>query len=97
MDSVDPIRLPDQCDIRTAHENHAAFLAAFRERDEIEIDAAMAEQVDLTFVHLLASAVKTAKASHKRIRLVAVSEQLRGALARAGLRLSASDDQITWA
>ena len=73
------------------------LLDAFRTRDEIEIDAAKVEHVDVAFLQLLVSATKTANASNKRLRLIAISEPVRGAMARAGLRLSSSDDQITWA
>jgi len=96
MDGDGPIALRGQCDIRTVRENHAALLAAFRSREEIEIDAAGAEQVDVTVVQLLASATLTAAASNKRLRLVAASEPLRRALERAGLGYSQSDGQITW-
>ena len=57
----------------------------------------LARQLDITVIQLLASAAKTAKASRKRLRLIAVSEPLRDALARAGLPLASSDDHITWA
>jgi anti-anti-sigma regulatory factor len=97
MGSGDPIRLQSHCGIQTTQEHLAAILSAFRARDEIEIDAAWVEHVDLTFIQLLVSAVKTAKASKKRMRLIAISEPLRAALARAGLRLSSANDQITWA
>jgi anti-anti-sigma regulatory factor len=88
--------LQSDCNIRTAREHHRALVDAFQTGDEIEIDAGRVERVDLTFIQLLASAMKTAKASQKRCRLVSVSEPLRGALARAGVRLSPSDDQIMW-
>ena len=45
-----------------------------RARDDIEIDAAGVEHVDLTLIQLLVSATKTAKTSQKRMRLIAVSE-----------------------
>ncbi len=73
------------------------LLSAFRERDEIEIDAAKVEHVDVAFLQLLVSATKTAAAQQKRMRLIAVSQPLRDGLTRAGLRLSPSDDQIIWA
>ena len=73
------------------------LLNAFRERDEIEIDAAKVEHIDVAFLQLLVSATKTAASQQKRMRLIAVSQPLRDALNRAGLRLSSSDDQITWA
>jgi anti-anti-sigma regulatory factor len=55
------------------------------------------EHVDVAFLQLLVSATKTAAALQKRMRLIAISQPLRDALTRAGLRLSSSDDQITWA
>jgi anti-anti-sigma regulatory factor len=97
VDSTNPVRLQSDCCVRTAREHHAALLSAFRGRDYIEIDAAGVEHVDLTLIQLLVSATKTAKTSRKRMRLIAASEPLRSALARAGLRLSSSEDQITWA
>ena len=97
MVSADVIQLQSHCGIRTAQEHHAAVLGAFRARDAIEIDAGRVEDVDLTLLQLLVSATKTANASQKRFKLVGVSDPLRRALARAGLRLSSSDDQINWA
>jgi phospholipid transport system transporter-binding protein len=97
MHSADPIQLDSQCGIRAAKEHHGVLLGAFREREEIEIDAAKVEHVDVAFLQLLVSAAKTAAAKQKRMRLTAVSQPLRAALTRAGLRLSSSDDQITWA
>ena len=97
MHSADPIQLESQCGIRTAKEHHGALLNAFREREEIEIDAGKVEHVDVAFLQLLVSATKTAAAQQKRMRLIAVSQPLRNALTRAGLGLSSSDDQITWA
>ena len=96
MHSPEPVRLQSHCDIRSIAEQHAALLAAFRAGDEIAIDAGQVEQADLTLIQLLASAAKTATATQKRLRLTAVSESLRGALARAGVQLSSSDDQISW-
>jgi anti-anti-sigma regulatory factor len=95
--SADPIQLESQCGIRTVGERHSALLGAFLEREEIEIDAGKVEHVDVAFLQLLVSAAKTAAAQQKRMRLIAVSQPLRDALRRAGLRLSSSDDQITWA
>ena len=97
MQGTDPIRLQGQCGIQTVQEHQTALLRAFREREEIEIDAAGVEHVDVAFLQLLVSAAKTAAAQQKRMRLIAVSRPLRDALNRAGLRLSSSDDQITWA
>ena len=97
MDSADPVQLQSPCGVQTARKHHAALFGALRARDAIEIDAAWFPHVDLTFIQLLASAAKTAKASRKRLRLIAVSEPLRDALARAGLPLASSDDHITWA
>jgi len=91
VDNANPIQLQRDCSIRTVREHHAALLDAFRARDDVEIDAAAVEVVDLTFVQLLVSATKTANASNKRLRLIAISEPVRGAMARAGLRLSSSD------
>ncbi len=97
MERDEPIKLRGVCDIRTSNERRAALLAAIAARDDVALDAAEVEHVDITFLQLLASAAKTAKASRKRLRLIAVSEPLRDALARAGFTHSSSDDQITWA
>ena len=94
---MDPIRLPGHCDIGTAPELHAALSEAFRARDEVEIDAAGVEYADLTCVQLLVAAARSAEASGKPMRLLAMSEPLRAALARAGLRVSQSDDPTNWA
>jgi anti-anti-sigma regulatory factor len=95
--SADPIQLDSQCGIRTVKEQHSVLLSAFREREEIEIDAGKVEHVDVAFLQLLVSSAKTAAAQQKRMRLTAISQPLRDALTRAGLGLSSSDDQITWA
>ncbi len=69
----------------------------FRTRDEVEIDGGGVEYADLTCVQLLVSAAKSAAAAGKPMRLIAISEPLSGAFARAGLRISQSDDQTNWA
>jgi len=97
VQGTDPIRLQGQCGIQTVQEHQTALLRAFREREEIEIDAAGVEHVDVAFLQLLASATKAAAVLQKRMRLIAISQPLRDGLTRAGLGLSASDDQITWA
>jgi anti-anti-sigma regulatory factor len=94
VNSAEPIRFQGRCDIRSAAANRTTFVDAFRDREQIDIDTDFVEQVDITFIQLLVSAARTAAASGKRMRLVGVSDPLRVALARAGLRLSPSDDQI---
>jgi anti-anti-sigma regulatory factor len=94
---VDPVRLPSHCDIRTASELHAELSEAFRVRDEVEIDGDGVEHADVTCIQLLAAAAKTAEAVSKPMRVLAMSEPLRGAFARAGLRVSRSDAHTNWA
>ena len=97
MDSADPVQLQSPCGVQTARKHHAALFGALRARDAIEIDAAWFPHVDLTFIQLLASATRPAKASQTRLLLISVSTPLRRVRTRAGLRLSPSGDQITWA
>jgi len=91
------IQMRGECDVRNVREHHAMILDALRDRDDLGIDASGVEHADITFVQLLVSAAKTGEAARKRVRLVAVSDPLRAAFARAGLGLSPSNDQITWA
>jgi anti-anti-sigma regulatory factor len=94
LQSVNIVKFQSHCDIRTARETHAALLASFRSAEAVEIDAGDVAEADITLVQLIASATRTAEASGKPMRLIAVSEPLRAAFARAGV--SASDGQITW-
>lgn len=93
---MDPFRLHSECDVRTARERHAELIDAFLDRNEVEIDAGGVEHADVTLIQLLISAARTAEASQKRMRILSISEPLRSVLARAGLRLSPSDE-IHWA
>jgi anti-anti-sigma regulatory factor len=88
------IELAGPCDIHSASQRRTDLIEALRGGDEVRIDAERAEYLDLAFVQLLVSASKTAAACRKRLRFAPVSQPFRDAFARAGLTLSATQDQI---
>jgi anti-anti-sigma regulatory factor len=88
------IELTGHCDIHSASKRRSDIIEALRGSDEVGIDAERVEYLDLTFVQLLISASKTAEVNHKRLRFAPVSEAFRDAFQRAGVRLSANQDQI---
>lgn len=94
MSAETKIELTGSCDIQSASQRRNDLIEAFRGGDEVLIDAERAEYLDLAFLQLLVSASKTAAVCRKRLRFAPVSQPFRDAFARAGLKLSATQDQI---
>jgi len=82
------------CDIQSAPRTRSDLIDALRASEEVGIDAERVEHLDLTFVQLLVSASKTAAVSHRRLRFAPVSAAFLAAFACAGVKLSATQDQI---
>lgn len=81
------VNLPVDCRIGTSRAQYDALRGAFSSGDEIILDAGAVQQADITCLQLLVSALKTAEARRKHLRITAISQPLQDAFARAGLHL----------
>lgn len=88
--SVNPVVFVSDCRISNARAQHDALRRAFIGGGDIKIDASHVEAIDITGLQILASAFKTAKSQNTRLDLIAPSQPLLDALARAGLQLPSS-------
>ena len=90
MPTDQTFRLSEDCSLRTIRTVRDGIAAMLAESDAVEIDCMRAEHVDLAFVQLITSAMRTAQREAKQLRVVNLSDAARTAFARAGLSAPAS-------
>lgn len=82
----EPISFPDVLGIRNISDMHTNILNVFREKNEIVFEIPVGAEVDLSFVQLVESARRQAKAEGKSITLSSpVGERVLKVLERSGL------------
>lgn len=95
------ISMPESLTVRDAEQIHVRLVQAVRDRQSIVIDCSAATEIDLSFIQLVLSARKSARAAGKALSVVPPSDGLLAdVLRRAGL-LGAPDaapaaDQLFW-
>ena len=78
------VKMPPDCDLRSARALQGDLLAALDRASDVGLDCAAIERVDITFVQLVAAAARSSARRGAAIDLINLTERVESAFRRAG-------------